>query len=216
MREEPSPPREPTPTRQTSPRIQVIPSSTPKQQQQQLNLPSRNGSPADVSRTLMVSPTNTLTPSSPQCSPRSINSVTEVLNGSPKIHIQNGGPLGEEEEVHDVELDRKEEEIEHRKRNGPRKRTDSETSTLVGCRCVVAQNCNRCCLRVHEKNCGGNDRGTCSTNTLTISRTNYRGKLRHQNSSQGSFEGSLCNSPCLSRGKWRFPQYEEICFLFLS
>lgn len=62
---------------------------------------------------------------------------------------------------------------------------------------------------VNNNNMGGGS----NPNMLSVSRMNSRGKLRQQSSSLGSFESSS-NSPCLSRGNYRYfiyVRYGTIC-----
>lgn len=66
-------------------------------------------------------------------------------------------------------------------------------------------NCIKC-LKGQERNFNNNlssnvnNNVVSNTNTLSVTRSNSKGKLRHQSSSQGSFDSNISNSPCLSRG----------------
>lgn len=219
MREETSPPREPTPTSQHSPRFKggTGLTFTSSRNHSPINpyvvvspSISRNGSPAQSTTNLCVSPTATLTPSPTlKHSPRTLSphsdctihqpEFIDVDGGSPKT-VNNAAKTNGRREDHrvyrtDVIV---EEDSSQRNCNGNSKRNE--------CNCV-SPNCNRC-LKSQDRNFNNNlnsninnNNVVCSPNTLTVNRANMRGKLKHQSSSQGSFEGSLCNSPCLSRGK---------------
>lgn len=67
-------------------------------------------------------------------------------------------------------------------------------------------NCIKC-LKSQERNFNNNLSSNVnnnivgSSNTLSVSRVNVRTKIRQQSSGQSSFDGSVSNSPCLSRGE---------------
>uniref|UniRef100_A0A1Y1L854 R3H domain-containing protein n=1 Tax=Photinus pyralis TaxID=7054 RepID=A0A1Y1L854_PHOPY len=208
MREEASPPRDPP---VISPCIQLIasPSSSPAHSPPPpLTKPvvvlspsiSRGNSPSrSPTSTLVASPVSR---SSPQnvCSYLSENTDAtkfcthhgEFLeegcgSSSPKNYRHNG-----QEKVHVCEggLSCKgTDEASHRRNRNT-------------CECTN-QTCTKC-LKNHDRNINNNlssninNNVVSSSNTLTVSRAT-RGKLRQQSSSQGSFEGSSSNSPCLSR-----------------
>nr|XP_023018412.1 cAMP-regulated phosphoprotein 21 [Leptinotarsa decemlineata] len=193
MREETSPPREPSPYRHhihhqpqqqqqhqqlQSPCIQLIPSPSfsPPQAPAVVLSPSL-AAPTSPSPQCL-SPTTTLVPSpSSRCSPNLSASIDNI--SSPNfVNKLNGGRHSE---------------------------TSKQTSHSVKKKCVCEcqnQNCPKC-VKNQERNINNNlmninNNVLGSPNTLSVSRTSSRGKLRQQSSSQGSFE-SLSNSPCLSR-----------------
>lgn len=200
MREETSPPREPTPTPLVSPCIKLTPSPADSPNSLLVVSPSmsRRNSPA------RSSPSSTIVPSPTRCSPNyDIDNTNQIdyieseinpkyLNNN-KINRQN------------LEKSRSIESI------GKVHRTEiivEETSHLVDnrkgkndkyiCDCTN-QNCVKC-VKVDKHlnnnvNCNNNN-----SNTLSVNRANFKGKFKYQSSSQGSFEGSSSNSPCLSRG----------------
>ncbi|KAK9745114.1 SUZ domain [Popillia japonica] len=166
---------------------------------------SRNGSPSRSSANLCISPTATLTPSPTlKHSPRTLSphsdctilqsEFIEVDGGSPKMLSNVSKTNGRREELRVYRTDViVEEDSSQRNCNGKKNE----------CNCV-SQNCNRC-LKSQDRNFNNNlssninNNVVCSQNSLTVNRANLRGKLKQQSSCQGSFEGSLCNSPCLSR-----------------
>ncbi|KAI4468669.1 pyruvate dehydrogenase e1 component alpha subunit bacterial and organellar [Holotrichia oblita] len=214
MREEASPPREPTPTSQHSPRFKGGTGLTFSSSRNHSPISpyvvvspsiSRNGSPSRSSANLCISPTATLTPSPTlKHSPRTLSphsdctilqsEFIEVDGGSPKMLCNVSKTNGRREDLRVYRTDViVEEDSSQRNCNGKKNE----------CNCV-SQNCNRC-LKSQDRNFNNNlssninNNVVCSQNTLTVNRANLRGKLKQQSSSQGSFEGSLCNSPCLSR-----------------
>lgn len=91
-------------------------------------------------------------------------------------------------------------------------KSDQPANLFTNCDCYM-QSCAKC-SKNNERNLNNNTNNinnnnvvsvvtshSTSSNTLTVSRVNPCHKLRHQSSSQGSFEGSSSTSPCLSRGK---------------
>lgn len=91
--------------------------------------------------------------------------------------------------------------------------TRQQDSSYILCDCYKAT-CARCTKNNNNNNnSSGNINNNVtsqqqqqqphSNNTLTVGRANSgKHKLRHQSSSQGSFDGSSSTSPCLSRGKY--------------
>ncbi|XP_044264691.1 cAMP-regulated phosphoprotein 21 isoform X2 [Tribolium madens] len=173
IREEASPPRESSPSRLISPSIKVIPSTETSPAR---SSPSGNPvvvlSPSLTSPCLSpvcVSPTSTLVPS-PTNADGSDDNSPKYLN---RLNKQN--------------LEKKENASQNNRKK-------------FICDCSN-QNCK--CAKNQERNFNNNltniNNNVVSSNTLTVNRANSRNKLRQQSSSQGSFEGSSSNSPCLSR-----------------
>lgn len=92
-------------------------------------------------------------------------------------------------------------------------KSDQPANLYTNCDCYM-QSCAKC-FKNNERNLNNNTNNINnnnvvsvvashlpSSNTLSVGRGNPRHKLRHQSSSQGSFEGSSSTSPCLSRGKY--------------
>lgn len=232
MREEASPPREPTPTSQHSPRFKGGTGLTFSSSRNHSPINpyvvvspsiSRNGSPSRSSANLCISPTATLTPSPTlKHSPRTLSphsdctilqsEFIEVDGGSPKMLSNVSKTNGRREELRVYRTDViVEEDSSQRNCNGKKNE----------CNCV-SQNCNRC-LKSQDRNFNNNlssninNNVVCSQNSLTVNRANLRGKLKQQSSCQGSFEGSLCNSPCLSRGKLIiYVYFDELCYCIIT
>lgn len=218
MREETSPPRAPTPTI-LSPCIRL----SPPQNEIPGNNPvvvlspstSRGSSPSRSS--ICISPTSTLVPSpASRCSPMQMeysedgnvhicshsqesNIDSDSKNVSPKYHNNNKGCRQNIErhrcpDVIKVQRDIIVEEVAFIEG----KKAKSE----IRCICEsVNPSCVKCNRNINNNLSGNMNNNVCtSPNTLMVNRVNMRGKLKQQSSSQGSFEGSLSNSPCLSRG----------------
>ncbi|KAF5281814.1 hypothetical protein FQA39_LY05028 [Lamprigera yunnana] len=218
MQEETSPPRDPPNASVISPCIKLIPSPklSPIQTSSScitkpvvvLSL-SRSRGNSPCCSPLHISPTSTLVPSPiSRSSPQNVTphfSENEAAKFSPHHPI-----AGEEcsnihkdyknidslEKLHICEgciLSKTIEEASHRRNL----RNDKNF-----CDCTN-QTCTKC-LKNHDRNINNNLSSNINnnviggSNTLMVNRAT-RGKLRQQSSSQGSFEGSSSNSPCLSR-----------------
>ncbi|KAK5647275.1 hypothetical protein RI129_002167 [Pyrocoelia pectoralis] len=212
MREEASPPRDP-PSAAMSPCIKLIasPNSSPS-----------HSPPPPLSKPVVVlspsisrgnspcrSPTSTLVPSPiSRSSPQSVSPYLPENIDTAKFCSHHGefleGGCGSssspknyrQEKTHTCEggiACKSSDEASHRRNL----RNDRNM-----CDCTN-QTCTKC-LKNHDRNINNNlssninNNVVGSSNTLTVSRAT-RGKLRQQSSSQGSFEGSSSNSPCLSR-----------------
>lgn len=220
MREEASPPRDPPHVSVASPCIKLIPSpnSSPTQSPSPtLTKPvvvlspsiSRGNSPCRSP--LFNSPTSTLVPSPiSRSSPQSVSShlseyVVDVSkcnhqqemsdSGYGDSHRSCGSPQFTSNGQHKLHLCEGSKIIDD---------SSYRRSYKNGCDCTAQAACTQC-LKNHERNINNNlssninnNNVVSSSNTLTVNRAT-RGKLRQQSSSQGSFEGSSSNSPCLSR-----------------
>lgn len=83
-----------------------------------------------------------------------------------------------------------------------RKKLDKSNCDCSNVNCIK-------CLKSQERNFNNNLSSNVnnnnilgSSNMLSVNRVNMRNKLRQQSSGHSSFEGSLSNSPCLSRGEY--------------
>nr|XP_008195354.1 PREDICTED: cAMP-regulated phosphoprotein 21 isoform X3 [Tribolium castaneum] len=172
IREEASPPRESSPSLLISPSIKVIPSTETSPASS-----SPSGNPVVV-----LSPSLT---SSPCLSPVCV-SPTSTLVPSPTNA--------------DASDDNNSPKYLNRLNNKQKENASQNNRKKYICDCPN-QNCK--CAKNQERNFNNNltniNNNVVSSNTLTVSRVNSRNKLRQQSSSQGSFEGSSSNSPCLSR-----------------
>ncbi|XP_049823795.1 cAMP-regulated phosphoprotein 21 isoform X3 [Aethina tumida] len=179
---------------------------------------SRGNSPARSSN-VCTSPTTTLVPSpTSRCSPHSASSVPHGCGG--------GGPDNDSTAYSDGEggcspkylnkLNRQNLDKEHKQSSHNNSMNERYLRKIYGgteliyiaaynkkkviCDCPT-QSCVKCLNQ--EKNLNNNvtniNNNVISANTLSVARSSSRGKLRQQSSSLGSFEGSLSNSPCLSR-----------------
>lgn len=190
IREEASPPRDSSPSRLISPSIKVIPStdtsptcSSPTGNPVVVLSPSLSRVTSPCLSPVCVSPSSTLVPSpTSRCSPTNERLESDENNSSPKylnkLNKQN------------LEKDAKKENASHNNKK------------RIICDCLN-QNCIKC-AKNQERNINNNltninNNVVQSSNTLTVSRANSKNKLRQQSSSQGSFDGSTSNSPCLSR-----------------
>lgn len=202
MREETSPPREPTPTNLVSPCIKLTPSPADSPNSNSLLVVSpsisRRNSPA------RSSPSSTIVPSPTRCSPN--NDIEnpnqpECIEGEPNTKYLNNNKMNRQ----NLEKSRSNESIGKAHRTEIIVEETSHEDNRKGkhdkCLCESTnQNCVKC-AKVVDKNVNNNyNVNNNNSNTLTVNRVNLRGKFRHQSSSQGSFEGSSSNSPCLSRG----------------
>lgn len=209
MREETSPPREPTPTPLVSPCIKLTPSPADSPNSNSLLVVSpsvsRRNSPA------RSSPSSTIVPSPTRCSPNydlENTNQSEYIENELNTKYLNNNRISRQ----NLEQSRSIESI------GKVHRTEiivEETSHVDNrkgkndkyiCDCTN-QNCVKC-VKVVDKNVNNNINSNVNnnSNTLTVNRANAKGKFKHQSSSQGSFEGSSSNSPCLSRGSLIFKQ----------
>nr|XP_022901766.1 cAMP-regulated phosphoprotein 21 isoform X1 [Onthophagus taurus]XP_022901767.1 cAMP-regulated phosphoprotein 21 isoform X1 [Onthophagus taurus]XP_022901768.1 cAMP-regulated phosphoprotein 21 isoform X1 [Onthophagus taurus] len=178
---------------------------------------------SDVSSTtICISPTATLTPPpTTKCSPRNLSPIQqdhydaeEVVysksgNGTVKVngkresfhhHERVEKNYGHHDRYHerdiveevDHEDDEEAEEREYvRRKNGRLK---------IECGCGGEVQCCSKCLRNFNNNLSCvNNNGGFGGNTLSVTRAGSRGSLRHQGSSQGSFESNYTSSPRLSR-----------------
>ncbi|CAG9813177.1 unnamed protein product [Phaedon cochleariae] len=196
MREETSPPREPSPHRPPrlhhrppSPRIELVPSpGPPDPPHHQHRLPSPPAvvlSPSLGSPGRGQSPAGTIVPS-----PRPMS------RGSPDRGVE---PENEARFVtSSPNLTNK---LNNSKNGDLSKQASHSFRKKYVCDCQN-QNCLKC-VNTQERNINNNltnvnNNVMGSPNMLSVSKTNGRGKLRQQSSSQGSFESSSM-SPCLSR-----------------
>lgn len=220
MREETSPPPEPQTNPSSplvSPCIKLTPSPTNSPNGNSLMVMmspsvSRRNSPS------RSSPSSTIVPSPTRCSPNyEIEPAEYLMSGEGEIipKYLNNNKINRQ----NLEKTRSIESIGGGKSHNRTEIIVEETSHVVDnrkgkidkyiCDCTN-QNCVKCVKVIVDKNVNNNfnsnvvNNNNSNTNTLTVNRANLRGKFRHQSSSQGSFEGSSSNSPCLSRG----------CFLF--
>ncbi|KAF5274789.1 hypothetical protein FQR65_LT00372 [Abscondita terminalis] len=220
MREETSPPRDPPNASVISPRIKLIPSlnsspsltpppSIPKPVVVLSPSISRGNSPCRSP--LHISPTSTLVPSPiSRSSPQSVSSHLSENVEAARCHCNHLGEIVEggygdvhreckyvdtQDKLHICEgciLSKTIDEASHRKNL----RNDKNMCDCTNQACTKCYKNDRNINNNLSSNINNNVVG--SSNTLTVNRAT-RGKLRQQSSSQGSFEGSSSNSPCLSR-----------------
>ncbi|RZB54402.1 cAMP-regulated phosphoprotein 21, partial [Asbolus verrucosus] len=200
IREETSPPRESPPNHLISPSIKVIPSSET----------SPASSSPGANPVVVVSPSLSGV-NSPSLSPPCL-SPTSTLVASPmsRCSSQNASPQHDETsrlEGGDDNVSSPKYLNRLNKQNlekDSRKEVASHLSNKKKIICDCSnQNCIKC-AKNQERNINNNltninNNVVQTSNTLTVSRVNSKSKLRQQSSSQGSFEGSSSNSPCLSR-----------------
>ncbi|XP_063918685.1 cAMP-regulated phosphoprotein 21 isoform X3 [Zophobas morio] len=192
IREEASPPRESSPSRLISPSIKVIPSTETSPART-----SPSGNPVVV-LSPSLSQVNT-PPLSPACaSPTSTLVPSPTARGSPQNSPQHERSEGGDDVSSPKYLNRL--NRQNLEKDARRETASHNSRKKIICDCSN-QNCAKC--RSQERNFNNNltnvNNNVQSSNTLTVNRVNARNKLRQQSSSQGSFEGSSSNSPCLSR-----------------
>ncbi|CAH0550982.1 unnamed protein product [Brassicogethes aeneus] len=190
MREEQSPPREPSPHRLVSPAIKLTPSPEPAAEASTC----LSGGASPSSNAGCTSPTSTLVPSpNSRCSPHSASSGH--IGRSCEVYSDGESPCSPCSPKYLDKINCQNVEKEHKQSS----HVNSNRKKLI-CDCPN-QNCIKCSgqdktLNNNNSNINNN---VISPNTLTVVKSTSRGKLRQQSSSQGSFEGSSTNSPCLSR-----------------
>jgi encore-like protein len=195
IREETSPPRESSPSHLISPSIKVIPST--------------ETSPASISpggNPLVVLSPSLSRVNSPSLSPACVSpTATLVPSPTSRSSPQNGSPQHESTKVEAEDNSPSPKYLNRLNRQNLEKDTKKDAShnsrKKIICDCSN-QNCVKC--KNQERNINNNltninNNVVQSSNTLTVNRVNARHKLKQQSSSQGSFEGSSSNSPCLSR-----------------
>ncbi|XP_017778860.1 PREDICTED: cAMP-regulated phosphoprotein 21 isoform X2 [Nicrophorus vespilloides] len=193
MREETSPPREPTPTALNSPCIKLTPSADLQCIDDSLQSPIPPSSP--LRPVLVLSPP--ISKGNSPCHTPNLSPTTTIVPSPTSDHKTEFTEL----DATSLNVNRLNKQNLERFNN--RQKTEvvvQETSNVTKCEC--SSSCTRNKERNHNNNISitSHNNNTATVNTLlTVNRDNVRGKLRQQSSSQGSFDGSSSNSPCLSR-----------------